>query len=249
MKLEPIKHVKIPAYAAALAASAALLTGCGYDGAVVTDGTAPADPVVQYDGEVEPDALTEPLQTAVTTEEILLEGEINPYTNEADGCDTTTAVLVSDRKPDVVGSVALTPDDDDDVPVQLDGDVLFVPDFPDADAAHKQDYELLSVVYQSVFEKRGYTSVKSSRQVNWFGAPFYEGLRADDQKTQVIFYDGEAAAQDVTLREWLRDQGTEVFDWGCLLKIDDPDADYTRVVFVDLNATDDPEQILRDVGL
>ena len=46
-----------------------------------------------------------------------------------------------------------------------------------------------------------------------------------------------------------RGQGTEVFDWGCLLKIDDPDADYTRVVFVDLNATDDPEQILRDVGL
>ena len=245
MKIEPRKTAALPKYAAVLA-SAVLLTGCGIDVPVATDGTAPApDPEVELVGEEAffPDLTETPAQTT----EPMLEGEINPY--DIDGCvtdcPTETTTVLTQPEPQVAGMIQVAPD-----PVMLDGDVGFVPEFqPESPAELLDSY---AVIYQSVFAERGVTMTKSSRTVNWFGMRFTEGLKSVQQKTQVIFFDGtaaESAGSGRTLHQWLQDYYSESYDWGGVLLTDDPDAEYTRVIFIDVMADADPVMVARNAGL
>ncbi len=80
MKQEPVKNMKLPKYAAALAALTAavgMLTACD-SREVQLDGTAPdpsvtavQDPALQYEGDME--VCTEPETTAVTAAETVTE--------------------------------------------------------------------------------------------------------------------------------------------------------------------------------
>ena len=93
---------------------------------------------------------------------------------------------------------------------------------------------------------------KSGRKVSWFGAEFYEELKSSADKVQVIFFDGKATDSGdpgVTQREWLQGCLTEQYDWGGVLKPENPDAEYTRVIFVDINTETLPETVAEDAGL
>ena len=240
MKLKPRKTASVPKYAAVLA-SAVLLTGCGMDEPVATESEAVMlpDPTLDLAGEEAffPD-LTE---TPAPETEPVLEGEAIPY--DGDGyCTTETAAVTQPRLAGVI-AVDSVPDSDD--PVMLDGDVIAGPDY--ATDTVEQRLDTVAAVYQSVFAERGVTMTKSSRKVGWFGSDFYEGLKSDREKVQVLFLDG--LNNSIPLRDWLPDDCTSFFDWGCVMRVDEPDAEYTRVIFVDINAETLPEAVAEDAGL
>ena len=244
MKIEPRKNAAMPKYAAVLA-SAVLLTGCGLDNPYEQpglEGTAP-DPGVELAGDEAffPDLTETPAQTT----EPQLEGEINPYDGDGCGFSGTEPVMTAPQKPDLAGVIAVDSAPDSDDPVMLDGDVIAAPDYATDTVAERLD--TVATVYQSAFAERGVTMTKSSRKVGNFGTDFYEGLKSDRAKVQVLFFDG--LDNSIPLRDWLTDDDTEFFEWGCVMNVDDPDEEYTRVLMVDINTDVDPATVARNAGL
>ena len=244
MKIEPRKTAAMPKYAAVLA-SAVLLTGCGLDNPYAEpglEGTAP-DPGVELAGEEMfcPDTTETPAQTT----EPQLEGEINPYDGDGCGFSGTEPVMTAPEKPDLVGLIAVDSAPDSDDPVMLDGDVIAAPDY--ATDTVKQRLDTVATVYQSMFAERGVTMTKSGRKVGNFGTDFYEGLKSDRDKVQVLFFDG--LDDSLPLRDWVPDDWASFYDWGCVVYDDEPDAEYTRVLLVDINADTDPATVARNAGL
>lgn len=246
MKIEPRKTAALPKYAVLLA-SAVLLTGCGTDDPAALAGeTQIIDPTLDLAGDEAffPDLTETPAQT--TAEPILLEGEALPY----DGDDYCTTETTAVSKPQIAGLIEVNPDTvQRDDPVMLDGDVAFAPDFQTDTNADK--LELSAEAYQSALAAHGISVTKSGRIVNWFGAEFYEGLKNDADRVQVIFFDGKASDPGnpgVTQREWLQNYFTEQYDWGGVLRTENPDAE-ACVVFVDINAETVPETVAEDAGL
>ena len=244
MKIEPRNTAAMPKYAAVLA-SAVLLTGCGLDNPFEQpglEGTAP-DPGVELAGEEAffPDLTETPAQTT----EPQLEGEINPYDGDGCGFSGTEPVMTAPQKPDLAGVIAVDSAPDSDDPVMLDGDVIAAPDY--ATDTVKQRLDTVATVYQSAFAERGVTMTKSNRKIGNFGTDFYEGLKSDRQKVQVIFFDG--LDKSIPLREWLADECATFFDWGCVVRVDDPDEEYTCVLMVDINADTEPATVARNAGL
>ena len=250
MKIQPRKTASVPKYAAVLA-SAVLLTGCGYDEPVATDGTAPApDPAVELMGEAQ-------MMPEMTTERMPDSGTA-PYDDGGDVTYTGTVKAAPDDKPQLVGLMQTIPDPEDD-PVMLEGDVVFCPDFQQEEDALNDQLDALSEAYQTQFNllsntRRDCAMTKSGRRVCYFGVDFTEALENTQQNAQVIFFDGSAEEQGVTMREWLSGQCTVTYDWGCMLEQLNVADGINRVLFVDVSrenaaSPEDASQIAEDAAL
>ena len=250
MKLEPIKKSKLPKYAAALGvlASFTLLTGCGTQ--LAGDVAVPVDSqdIVALGGEawVDPD-WTEPAVTGTTAPETepALDGEICPFEETGVSSETLQLDGTIDCPADETTTTAAQP-------LMLEGDVAFIPDYQSAVDAVNDIYSDIAASYQSGFETKGYIMTRDSRQFSHYGTTFTAVLKHKDTGTLLAFYDGGAADQGITMREWMQGVCTASYDWGCVLEYPADEEGYSRVIFVDMsrdfeNVIADAEQIYKDV--
>lgn len=263
MKIEPRNTAKVPKYAAVLAA-AVMLTGCGYDDALTTEGTAPADPdpEVQLMGEPMPEpaqtAVSEqittdadPTETAVTTEEVpvMLEGDIAVLDGDTDVYDSgnvctepeQTITMLPERQPEIAGLVQVTPHTRPGVPV-----------FEPAEGTTAAAQEEILARWQDACDARGWTVKVSAERAKWFGTGFQRVLSLDDPAVMILLYDGSAAdSTGLTMREWTDSKSTELFDWGCIMPGPETQGDTVskRTAAVDISGSPDPAKVFEDIGL
>lgn len=253
MKIEPRKTASLPKYAAVLA-SAVLLTGCGYDEPVTTDGTAPApDPAVEFMGEAQPDpaftavsaqttapeqTVTETVTTAVTEEPVMLDGDVvmlDGVTDVYDGdyvCTQPVQTCTTPAKPQLAGMIQVNPD------IQPDDQAA-------ADTASAEQKQIVSR-WKKAFRARGWTTDLSEENTKWFGNGFQRIFCFDAQETAFLLYDGSAGT-GITMQEWSESLSTEYFDWGCIMSLDE--AGTERAIFVDISGDPAPETVFEDAGL
>ncbi|MBR3447423.1 MAG: hypothetical protein IKH27_06445 [Oscillospiraceae bacterium] len=261
MKIEPRNTAKIPKYAAVLAA-AVMLTGCGYDDVLTTEGTAPADsyPEVQLMGEAEmiPEALTEPAQTAVSEQTVtetvttavsdepvmleggvvVLDGDVDVY-DGGDVCTEPVHTCTTPAKPQLAGMIQMNSEPD---PEQG------IPDFQPAAGMDDTEQKQIVSRWKKACRNRGWTADLSEENTKWFGKGFQYTLILEAQGTAFLLYDGSAAdSTGLTMREWADGLGTAFFDWGCIIQDDDNGAE--RAAFVDISGNPDPAKVFEDLGL
>lgn len=267
MKIEPRNTAKIPKYAAVLAA-AVMLTGCGYDDVLTTEGTAPADsysyPEVQLMGEAEmiPDELTVPAQTAVseqaatetvttdvTDDPLMLDGDVVMLDSDVDVYDggnvctepAQTITTAPDDQPVLAGLVPVKPHTYPGVPV-----------FETTAGTTAAEPEEILSRWKDACSARGWTVKVSAERAKWFGTGFQRALTPDGQDTIFLLYDGSAAdSTGLTMREWTDSLSTEHFDWGCIMPQGESGSETAlkRTVAVDISGNPDPAKVFEDTGL
>ena len=241
MKIEPRKTASLPKYAAVLA-SAVLLTGCGYDEPVTTDGTAPApDPAftaVSAQTTAPEQTVTETVTTAVTEEPVMLDGDVvmlDGVTDVYDGdyvCTQPVQTCTTPAKPQLAGMIQVNPD------IQPDDQAA-------ADTASAEQKQIVSR-WKKAFRARGWTTDLSEENTKWFGNGFQRIFCFDAQETAFLLYDGSAGT-GITMQEWSESLSTEYFDWGCIMSLDE--AGTERAIFVDISGDPAPETVFEDAGL
>ena len=236
MKLEPIRHAKLPEYAAVLGilASAALLTGCGPQLAGdVANPNVDSNDIIELAGEeavsTEPDETTTQTASAVTTTE------------------TTEYPLAEDGEAPVV-----TDDGDSCEPLMLEGDVAFVPDYQAAVDEINTVCAADAGAYEAAFAGMGYAMQRDDSSFSHYGTRFTAVLRHPESGTRIAFYDGSAEDGGLTMREWMQGICTASYDWGCVLDYPADENGLQRIIFIDRNretdsVTADAEQIYKDV--
>ena len=245
MKLEPLKKVNLPKYAAALGliASAALLTGCAPFQTAGETAAPPldSDDIVELAGEET--VSTEPEQTTTAAEsgttELFLEGEAVP-----------DELCTTEHPHDVPGSISIP--EDDSLVLDGDVDVAYVPAYQEGVDDANRYYESIASSYADGFASKGFVMTRDSREFELGGVRFTAVLKNQERGLLLAYYDGNAEEQGKPMREWMQEQCAECFDWGCITEIP-ADADgYHRVIFVDMgrdfdDVIGDAEQIYKDV--
>lgn len=270
MKIEPRNTAKVPKYAAVLAA-AVMLTGCGYDDVLATDGTAPADYTAELAGEAQP--LSEEMMQPVQTEDT---GQ-----TDASAAETTETAAATDEEPFMLAGDVVTLDGDVDVPDDDGGEVCGqttqmpavppesrprlaglvqvreetnpeIPDFqPTAQTTAAEQEQILNR-WRDACSEHGWTVRESPLTVSLFGSGFQRMLSCEEPELMIVLFDGSAAdSTGLTMREWVDRKSTELFGWGALSP--KPEATENmksmRAAFVDITGNPDPAVFFEDTGL
>lgn len=248
MKLEPLKISNLPKYAAmlALAASAAVLTGCA---PLQTVGdVAVEDPA--YTPEIE--AQTIPQEDS----ELELMGKINVRADDPNydidsqvKLDGTTEVVSDDCSGGDCSS------EDAPEPLMLEGDVAMIPDYQESlDLAGKTLTDDCIQAYADAFAGAGISMCRCTQRFSHFGNVFTAVLVNDAGSIQLAFYDGDAQYDGIVMREWLAGCCTDACDWGCTVKVPNAAGGENMTIFVDLSREPDDlaafaQEIVKEVKL
>lgn len=242
MELRPIKHAMRPHYAAILAAaaSAMLLTGCGNDGEVATEGVIanpnpPTTDIVEIAGgeTFNPD-LTDTLPT--------LEGEAVPAETTA-----TEPVLMGLVPPESTCTV-----EPDDTEVMLAGDVIYSPDFTEVNADVRTEADRFADALKAGFAREGIALSPETEPLDTFnGVQFICPYADRERKVMAVFYDSTAStfdgySLDGYLSAFLTDEDARA--WGICRTAGYLQEEY-RCAFIDLASGQDlTEELFAEIA-